>query len=326
METPELIIGVDGGQSSTLTILATTQGEILGAAITGPADHIHEPGGLERQYKSLHEGYLGAFAAAGIDPVIVRSAYLGISGTGNLEVVNRAVPAQSLKLSGDIITALAGAIPEFVGGIVIGGTGSAAFGVNQQGESARLGGWGYFFGDEGSGYDIAHRAFQAIYQGADGRKPRTGLTDRFLAHFNCQDLAALHQKYYSGLINRDELASASVQVCQAAGEGDAIAVDILKEAGEQLGLLASGLLKALHVTDCCFSIAGVGGVFKAGDLILKPMQAKIWETNPNACLVRPRFNPAVGALLLGLKECGLEANQDVLKNIEKTLHRIRVKN
>jgi N-acetylglucosamine kinase-like BadF-type ATPase len=44
-----LVLGIDGGQSSTRTVLANVNAEVLGACRTGPSNHIHEFGGLERQ-------------------------------------------------------------------------------------------------------------------------------------------------------------------------------------------------------------------------------------------------------------------------------------
>ena len=45
---------------------------------------------------------------------------------------------------------------------VIAGTGSIAFGRNAAGATARAGGWGYIFGDEGGGFDIARQALRPL--------------------------------------------------------------------------------------------------------------------------------------------------------------------
>src|SRR5262245_41653301 len=50
-----LILGVDGGQTSTVALLATRAGAILGMGYGGPANHIHEAGGMERMQRSLRD-------------------------------------------------------------------------------------------------------------------------------------------------------------------------------------------------------------------------------------------------------------------------------
>src|SRR3954470_1941330 len=79
-----LILGVDGGQTSTVALLASRSGEILGTGYGGPANHIHEPGGMERMQRSLRDAVLSAFEQAEIKPVAVESACFGMTGGAQL--------------------------------------------------------------------------------------------------------------------------------------------------------------------------------------------------------------------------------------------------
>ena len=58
-----------------------------------------------------------------------------------------------------------------MGVALISGTGSFAFGRNAGGDTARVGGWGFRFGDEGSGYALAVAGLRAACRWADGRGP-----------------------------------------------------------------------------------------------------------------------------------------------------------
>src|SRR5947209_3167873 len=78
-------------------------------------------------------------------------------------------------------TALAGATRSGQGIITIAGTGSIAFGRNPAGRTARAGGWGYIFGDEGGGFDIARQATRAILRLEEGWGPPTALRETLLA-------------------------------------------------------------------------------------------------------------------------------------------------
>ena len=71
------------------------------------------------------------------------------------------IGAERLVVTHDARIAWAGATEGEPGLVVIAGTGSIAYGENAQGESARAGGWGYIYGDEGGGFDIARQALRA---------------------------------------------------------------------------------------------------------------------------------------------------------------------
>jgi N-acetylglucosamine kinase-like BadF-type ATPase len=317
-----LIIGVDGGQTKTLTLLMDETGRILGAGVAGPCNHIHEPGGLERQYKALQASWERAFASAGLSPRRVAVAYLGLTGSGNEAVARSVYETDQVLLKGDTITALAGAFPSMSGTIVIAGTGAVAYGQNAAGKSWLAGGMGYYLGDEGSGSDIAQRAFRAVYQANDGRAAPTLLTDLILEQFDCPDLKTLHRRVYSGEFSRDQLAQAAGKVGEAAVRGDAAAIDILRAAGEELGRAAAAVLMHIDAIDVPTSIAPVGGVFEAGEWVTAPMMARVQQLNPQASLVIPRFGPAVGAALLGLRELNITIDEQVLANIEGTHSRL----
>jgi N-acetylglucosamine kinase-like BadF-type ATPase len=317
-----LILGVDGGQSKTLTVLATDRGTILGTGVSGPCNHIHEPGGLERQYQALRLGCERAFAAAGLPFGKLDSVYLGLTGSGSWETVREVYETDHLVMKGDTITALAGAFPSMAGTIIIAGTGAIAYGQNAAGKTGMAGGMGYYLGDEGSGADIAQRAFRAIYQANDGRATRTMLTRLILDHYKCADLKQLHRAIYSGTLSRDQLAQASGKVGEAAQQGDLVAIEILREAGVELGRTISAVLAQIEQIDVPAPIAPIGGVFKAGALVTTPVMEQVCAFNPRAYLATPRFGPAIGAVLLGLRELGITIDDTVIANLEQTKYHL----
>ena len=52
-QTTPIVVAVDGGQSSTLALVAEGYGHILGVGWGGPSNHVHEPGGVERLQSAL---------------------------------------------------------------------------------------------------------------------------------------------------------------------------------------------------------------------------------------------------------------------------------
>ena len=59
---------------------------------------------------------------------------------------------------------------------MVAGTGSVVFGENAAGRDvARTGGWGYVFGDEGSGFGLARDGVRAALDALDDVGPATAL-------------------------------------------------------------------------------------------------------------------------------------------------------
>ena len=59
-----------------------------------------------------------------------------------------------------------------------------------------------------------------------------------------------------------------------------------------------------------------GGVFKAGELVLGSFRETVLAVSPGALVVRPRFEPVVGAVLLALNELGVEIGHPIIDAVE----------
>ena len=80
------------------------------------------------------------------------SCFFGMTGgpEDKARLIGEMIRSRRIEVTHDAVTALMGATEGRPGIIVIAGTGSICFGMNARGETARSGGWGYVFGDEGS--------------------------------------------------------------------------------------------------------------------------------------------------------------------------------
>ena len=96
-----------------------------------------------------------------------------------------------------------------------------------------------------------------------------------------------------------EIASLAELVDDAAREGDEVSRSILNEAGEELGRLAISVIKQLGLQAAPFRVACVGSVFKAGDLVLKPLREAVLSLAPRAEFGPPLF-PRLSAQLNSL--------------------------
>lgn len=301
-----LYLGVDGGQSSSTALIANQDGRILGRGRGGPCNHVAAE---ERRKKFLAAigGCLSeACQEAAIDPASVSfsAACFGLSGgpEDKAPYLRELVRSRKYKFTHDAEIALTGATGAAPGIIMIAGTGSIAFGRNDAGATARAGGWGYIFGDEGGAFDLARRALRAALQAEEGWGPPTILRGLLLKATNAPDANTLMHALYNDF-SRAYVASLAPLVTQAAQQGDQPALDIVQQAGRQLAWYVSGVYHRLFRSAERVPIAYIGGAFQSSPLRLGfalAVQESIGcEAGP------PRYSPAEGAILEALR---LDAN------------------
>jgi N-acetylglucosamine kinase-like BadF-type ATPase len=171
----EYFLGVDGGQSSTVAVIADDSGRIVGWATAGPCNHVAASEGREKFLRVMRECVSQAAARAGMvsDRLRFRGACLGMSGgpEDKAGLLHEVFESEHLLVTHDGQIALAGATGGAPGIIVIAGTGSFAFGENARSETARAGGWGYIYGDEGGGFDIVRQSLRAALAEHEGWGP-----------------------------------------------------------------------------------------------------------------------------------------------------------
>ena len=310
-------LGVDGGQSSTTALIGDENGRVLGYGRDGPCNHISGP---ERRAHFLRivGGCVGAAALAAGLPENHReffAACLGFSGgpEDKRHLIEELLSVQHLEVTTDALIALAGATAGRPGIIVIAGTGSIAFGRNLQGRTARAGGWGYVFGDEGGGFDLSRQALRAILRAEEGWGSPTALRKKFLSAGGADSANELLHLFYTTDFPRPQIASFSKLVDEAAREGDAVARELLFQAAQQLAMLAAAVRDQLFAEGEVVAVAHIGGVWRS-DLLRERFRALI-ELRGASHVSPPIFGPAAGALLEAYRLGGLAVT---LSNVPET--------
>lgn len=317
----QLVLGVDGGQSSTLALVATLDGQIRGAGLAGPSNHITEPGGLARLETALRQSIGLALQAAGAGYEQIAFACLGMTGGAEeaRAILKQLTPTTHLEAYIDVVTALAGASVVQPGVVVIAGTGSVAYGRHADGREAKAGGWGYILGDEGSGYDIGRAALRAACQASDGRGVATHLLYSLPAHLGMKSLTELRAAVYASQISRPQIAGLAALVASEARGGDSVARDLLAAAGHDLATAALAVIERLDALETGMHVYTSGGVFGAGSFVLAPFGQMITSRSPRSSVHQAAYSPGVGALLLALRAAGAVLNNDVLRAVHTSL-------
>lgn len=303
-----LFLGVDGGQTSTVALIADDTGKVLGAGRGGPCNHVRGDEARARFIQAISECLSAACQEARLDPSHIQfeAACLGFSGgVGGKDGYSREViRSRAFKITHDAQIALTGATAGDPGIIVIAGTGSIAFGENSQGKTGRAGGWGYIFGDEGGAFDIVRQALRAALAAEEGWGPPTALRDALLQHTGEASADGLTHSWYSRF-NRQYIAGLAPLVDQAARDGDALARDILIRAAHHLCDLTSHVHGILFQPAETIPIAYIGGVFECRFLTNALLQSISHTLGCNAA--PPLFPPAAGALISALRMAGNQA-------------------
>jgi len=319
-----LFLGVDGGQTKTVAAIATKQGEVIGVGVAGPANHVRQRRGQARMRRAVTGSVQAAAKMAGLRRLHFASTYMAMTGGAELarQVLTEIARCDRLKAEGDTPAALASVTLGKPGVVVIAGTGSAAFGIARSGKQTVAGGWGYIMGDEGSAYRIALQAIRACTRAADGRAAQTALTDAILEHFGTRDLAHLHRLIYSGRISRPRIAAAAA-VAGALGHKDPEAGAILARAGKELALAAAAVIRKLALERKQVVVGLVGGVFRAGEPLLRPFRSELLRRAPRAQVQWPVLAPVLAAVLLAMREAGLRPGGRVIANLQGGLVTLR---
>jgi N-acetylglucosamine kinase len=183
--------------------------------------------------------------------------------------------------------------------VTIAGTGSIAFARNAAGQTARAGGWGYVFGDEGGAFDIVRQALRAALRMEEGWGPPTVLRQALLdATASPSANHALHL-FYTPDWARSRVAALASLVDAAAGEGDAVALRVLENAAQELVMLAASVRAQLWQPGQAVEVAYTGGVFLS-QLLLERYRMLVELEAGNRCAA-PLHGPAEGALLEAIR-------------------------
>jgi N-acetylglucosamine kinase-like BadF-type ATPase len=296
------VLGIDVGGTKTVCLLANEEGTVLAKAREAGAN-LQGVGELGLE-KVLHSVMEAALAGRNVLPSAI---CLGIAGVDRAEdqnvvraVMDRIGYKATILIVNDALIALQAGVGDAPGIVVVSGTGSIAYGRNARGEAARAGGWGYVFGDEGSGYWIGRLALRSVARHADGRGRKTSLTPRLLEHFGLTGSAELIHSVYHEELTPSAIGALARYVQQTRDDGDFVAAGILDQAAEELVAAAAAVMKRLEMDRESFSFVLAGGMFDAVPWLRNQLKLLLPSLAPHSRTTHLDEDPALGAVQLAL--------------------------
>ena len=298
------VLGIDAGGTKTTCLLADANGQIVGEGRGGGANlQVHGELEVEKVLHRVIEQAMGEHA------ILPKAVCLGVAGVDRpddhrvvCDIVRRLGYRSHAIVVNDAHVALVAGTGDEPGVVLISGTGSIAYGVNGEGYAARAGGWGYILGDEGSGYWIGRKALAAVVREADGRGARTALTPIMLEHFGLGRVDGLVHEVYDSKLPRQMIAKLGPLVDRARADGDVVASEILRRAGEELTGAAASVIERLGMRGMPFRVVLAGGMFRTIPWLVEDVVSRLAEVAPRATVGQLDVEPARGAVHLALRE------------------------
>jgi N-acetylglucosamine kinase-like BadF-type ATPase len=317
------VLGVDGGNTKTLALVAREEGVIIGTGRAGCGD-IYGARSPAAAIAEIERAVQAALIEAGIQPAELEFSAFSLAGADwpeDFRLLKDAMRVrgygQHILIVNDALGALRAGSPDGTGVVVACGTGAA---VGARHPDGRF--WHSSFWQEPQGADeLGARALRAIYRAELGIDPPTTLTERILAALEARSVEEiLHQMTAREIPRPQNRRQLARLLFEAAEAGDTTARRILISHGQALGDYAVAAARKVGLLETSFPLVLTGGVLRHPSPLLRDSLAgRVREAAPNVHAIQSGFEPAVGAVLLALDLARIETDIALLEQLATTL-------
>lgn len=328
-----LLLGIDAGGTSTRAVLATPDGTCVGYGRAGAGNPTSQ--GVELAAANVLEAVDAALAAAGataVDVALVAAAAAGHDARFGVDWLTPGLSARGFAgrvvFESDLLAAYFSGTSSAHGYGVVCGTGASVIRVRDGMLDRTCDGVGWLLGDRGSGFWIGQAIARACVEELDGSGPATALTPPVLAHLlpaadaapappragRHPELERLIRAVYAQ--PPTALAALAPLAFAAAAEGDAVAGEILRRAGEEV-------VRTFAAVD-----DGPGPVVCGGSILVAPGPARD-AFRAGLAARGVGYAPiavddgATGAVVLALRHAGVAVDEERRERIAATLRALR---
>ncbi len=321
----QLYIAFDGGGTKTECLIGDSHGRIW-ATVKGSSTNLKSRS-AEKVREEIHHLLDELFQKENITKNQIKGVFVSTAGGDREEdrkrweqwILAYGIKPYQLNIANDAVAALASGTKAKNGIVLIAGTGSIAYSVNDGVEKPiRVGGWGYLLGDEGSGYDIGNKALRMIIHSHDGRDDkREKFAGYILEQIGLDNPDQLITFIYENPYPRKLIASIAKHVISLAEQGEPAAKAIIQQAIDQLMELVVPLIRHDGIQ---IPLVVSGGLFLSTyfkQTFKKSMQLKSY-TFP---IISPQYPPVVGAYMNALIQGGEMMTDEVENNINQSWNR-----
>jgi N-acetylglucosamine kinase-like BadF-type ATPase len=289
-----VILGVDGGNSKTELVAATTDGEVV-AHRRGPGSNSHAIGadGTAQVIREL-AGDLrpehAVFYLCGADsPHDIAELERELAGIAASSVVDNDTFAL-LRVGTDRADAVA----------VICGSGINCVGRAANGSVARYPSLGWETGDWGGADMLAREAIFLAARAEDGRGEPTSLAQTICDHFELPSVEAVGAAVHYRRMPPTRVGEVAPLVLVAAAAGDAVAKGLVERLAREIALMAERAFRDLELSEADVVLGG--GMLQPGAGVLH--ERALAQLPSGARPLVPTAAPVLGAALAALDAAG----------------------
>jgi N-acetylglucosamine kinase-like BadF-type ATPase len=303
---------VDGGGTRTIVQVADLSGEVVAESESGSSNY--KSVGIKIAKENINKAVFKVIDLLNNSKEFTfKNACFGLSGNDSCEdrdIYHKIIFDSKIKdylnpastiICNDTRIGLAAGSNSKNGIMIICGTGSNCYGINEEGKEAKVNGWDYILGDEGSGYAVGIKALRALMKAYDGRGESTLLFKTILEDLNIKNVSELIRWAYNDSFSKDKIAAIAKTVCRTAEMGDRISIKILEEEATEAVNSVTVVANKLNMADKKFDLVFVGNLFKCEkyfkSVLMKKLKSKFTQIN----FMPLTEKPVEGAIKLALR-------------------------
>ena len=314
-----MILSIDGGATKTCALLFDeSSSKLLSVGLAGPSNFTAVPENIASEnIKSTIKQIEGK---SGIDISEEVRIIIGLAGIGDStgatergkNMLREIFQRNDLRIENDGLVAYRMSNMFSDGVVFAPGTGSVGM-FQKDGKIKRIGGWGWFAGDEGSASWIGREAIRTAERQMDGILEGKDFVDLVSDHFGedfREVVGSLERDH-----NKRKVALLSPKVVEMAKKGQKYAMEIINSTADYDSMIVNAMLRNFNE---CPEISVLGGTMIAGQIIRDRISSRV------RCKIRffNGYHVAVGGIVLGLNEQGKPINTEMRDNIIKELDEI----
>lgn len=299
----KIFVGVDCGGSKTVAIAAHQDGKNIGRGVAGAANPLSV--GPVRTVENILSAISNAvydikkpdygkiyIGMAGGKPQMLQEIHKRLRFTRELQSTD------ILKVDHDLRIALHSGLPKGDGLVCIAGTGSAAWGVDPDGNEILVSGWNHILGETG-GYELGIKAIIAATRAYDGRGQKTVLLEKIIEAYQLNSFEDI-SLIIRNSTDSPRIASLAPVVMESAKQGDRIAKQIIDEMIDEVALSIKTVARRAKIDGDEINVVVVGGMFNMDYPVMDEIKERAEKWHKKVKFIYPKEEPARTALKFAL--------------------------
>jgi N-acetylglucosamine kinase-like BadF-type ATPase len=325
------VLGVDGGNTKTLALVAALDGTILGRGRAGCGDIYNaaptpaSPDSASAAVVNIEQAVMSALRMARAQPPDLLAGVFNMAGADwpeDFALLRAALEergfGQRLIVQNDALGVLHAGVSSAVGVSLICGSGAA---IGARAPDGRTWHTSHWQDDVQGSHHLAQKTLVAVYRSELGIEPPTSLTARVLDFFEVDSVKALLHLFTSREHNVPEpIGRLTPILLDEAEAGDRVARRIVQEHGRALGEYVLAAARRVGLEGEAFPLVLAGGVFHhPSSLLAEAIIEQVRQTSPLAHPVPCRFEPVIGVLFAALETAGCTVDEALMANLLPTM-------